>query len=134
MNSHPASRLPIPCSSSTQAAWSLGQIESNRAVEALLASYDDENQEVREQVLWALAQIEDDRSIDVLIKASRDADLDIRLMAVHALSEFDGMSGDDIRAARRKKYLDIGEQLWKADVGSNTNGWGTAASPVIRAR
>lgn len=28
-----------------------------------------------------------------------------------ALSEFDGMSGDDILAARRKKYLDIGEQL-----------------------
>ena len=28
-----------------------------------------------------------------------------------ALSEFDGMTGDDIRAARRKKYLDIGEQL-----------------------
>jgi acetyl-CoA carboxylase carboxyl transferase subunit alpha len=28
-----------------------------------------------------------------------------------ALSEFDGMSGDEIRAARRKKYLDIGEQL-----------------------
>ncbi len=28
-----------------------------------------------------------------------------------ALSEFDGMSGDNIRAARRKKYLDIGEQL-----------------------
>jgi acetyl-CoA carboxylase carboxyl transferase subunit alpha len=28
-----------------------------------------------------------------------------------ALSEFDGMTGDDIRAARRKKYLDIGEKL-----------------------
>ncbi len=28
-----------------------------------------------------------------------------------ALSEFDGMNGDDIRAARRKKYLDIGEKL-----------------------
>ena len=28
-----------------------------------------------------------------------------------ALSEFDGMTGDDIRAARRKKYLDIGETL-----------------------
>ena len=27
-----------------------------------------------------------------------------------ALSEFDGMSGDDIRAARRKKYLDIGDK------------------------
>ncbi len=27
-----------------------------------------------------------------------------------ALSEFDGMSGDDIRTARRKKYLDIGEK------------------------
>jgi len=28
-----------------------------------------------------------------------------------ALSEFDGMTGDEIRAARRKKYLDIGENL-----------------------
>jgi len=28
-----------------------------------------------------------------------------------ALSEFDGMTGDNIRAARRKKYLDIGEKL-----------------------
>lgn len=28
-----------------------------------------------------------------------------------ALSEFDGMAGNDIRAARRRKYLDIGEQL-----------------------
>lgn len=28
-----------------------------------------------------------------------------------ALSEFDGKTGDDIRAARRKKYLDIGEKL-----------------------
>ena len=24
-----------------------------------------------------------------------------------------------------------GNQLWQADVGSNTNGWGTAASPVL---
>ena len=28
-----------------------------------------------------------------------------------ALSEFDGKTGDEIRAARRKKYLDIGEKL-----------------------
>jgi acetyl-CoA carboxylase carboxyl transferase subunit alpha len=28
-----------------------------------------------------------------------------------ALSEFDGMTGDEIRATRRRKYLDIGEQI-----------------------
>ncbi len=28
-----------------------------------------------------------------------------------ALSEFDGLTGDEIRAARRRKYLDIGENL-----------------------
>ena len=28
-----------------------------------------------------------------------------------AISEFDGLSGDEVRAARRRKYLEIGENL-----------------------
>ena len=48
---------------------------------------------------------------DKLYRYPDGSSTELREAIASALSEFDGMAGNDIRAARRRKYLDIGEQL-----------------------
>ena len=47
------------------AAWALGEIESSRARDALIAAQRDESGAVRHAATWALRQINDDNDTNV---------------------------------------------------------------------
>ena len=64
-----------------QAAHSLGQMRSARAVPALIDAMKDENAEVRAQAMWALAEVEDRRATPAIAAALKDSDPKVRARA-----------------------------------------------------
>lgn len=77
------------------AAWALGEIESPRAVDALVGALKDPSWEVRAKAAWALGEIGDSRASDPLAASMKDTHAQVRKMAAWALAERWG--NDDCR-------------------------------------
>ena len=86
-----------------QAAHSLGQMRSARAVPALIDAMKDENAEVRAQAMWALAEVEDRRATPAIAAALKDSDPKVRARAASALAEFEDPAALDALIARRSR-------------------------------
>jgi hypothetical protein len=125
------------------AAWALGELETTRGVEPLIARLEDENSDVRLVAAWALGEIKEHEGIEPLIDLLEDDDRLVREMAVLALGEIghpfavspivDAVRGhaelrepafwalgeiDDKTAhdARRELYGPRGRRAWGSDV------------------
>jgi HEAT repeat protein len=69
-------------------AVALGQINSPRALEPLIAALGDPNEEVRTWSAWALGELADPRAIKPLVLLMDDSSPNVRKEAVHALKMF----------------------------------------------
>ncbi len=72
-----------------QAAWWLGEHESNQAVMSLIEALSDESADVRLVSAWALGEIKSDKAIVPLIWSLDDNDPFVREMAALALGEIE---------------------------------------------
>ncbi len=70
-----------------RAAWTLGELENARAVDALVKALRDEVPGVRSAAAWALGEIKDTRAVPPLISSLAESDAVVREMAVRALGE-----------------------------------------------
>jgi HEAT repeat protein len=67
------------------AAWALGALEDQRAVEPLLDLLEDREAGVREQVCWALGALGDERALHRLLPSLKDPDARVRRQAAWAI-------------------------------------------------
>ncbi|MEM1095276.1 MAG: HEAT repeat domain-containing protein [Bacteroidota bacterium] len=74
-----------------QAAHSLGDIESDEVVDALLdALRKEQNAEVRQTIVWALGQIESTAAVEALmVHAEREQDAEVLNSLVHAVGQIE---------------------------------------------
>ena len=69
------------------AAWTLGSMKSDKAVDPLLGALADESEHVRAAAAWALGSIKTPRAVDPLIKLTDDEKPRVRMGAVTALGD-----------------------------------------------
>ena len=62
-----------------QAAWALGRIRSEQAVDGLIAAMRDSDQEVRKQAIWALGRLESPKAVDALTAALKDSNTEVQI-------------------------------------------------------
>jgi len=68
------------------AAWTLGTIGDERAVEPLGdALANDSSPSVRHEAARALARVDGDRAVELLVQATKDGDVEVRRAAKRAL-------------------------------------------------
>jgi HEAT repeat protein len=84
------------------AAWALGALDDQRAVQPLIASLKDGEQAVREQTAWALGTLDDARAVQPLIGALRDDSPAVRRQAAWALGAIDDAAAVDALVAALK--------------------------------
>ena len=77
------------------AAWVLGALDDQRAVQPLIASLKDAEPAVREQASWALGAIDDARAVQPLIAALRDTSPAVRRQSAWALGALDDATAVD---------------------------------------
>jgi len=70
-----------------KAAAALGQIGSNKAVDALISALNDEESDVRGKAAAALGQIGSNKAVDALISALNDEDRTVRGKAAATLGQ-----------------------------------------------
>src|SRR5262245_12201841 len=81
------------------AAWALGALDDQRAVDALVDALKDREPAVREQVAWALGAIDDKRAVQALIAVLKDPDPRVRRQAAWALGAIDDPGAADALSA-----------------------------------
>ncbi len=67
--------------------WGLGNIGSEKAVDALIKALDHQNSDVRSRAAYALGKIGSEKAVDALIKALDDEDSSVRWSAADALGK-----------------------------------------------
>lgn len=77
------------------AAWALGALDDQRAVQPLVASLKDAEAGVREQASWALGALDDARAVQPVISALRDPSPGVRRQAAWALGALDDAAAVD---------------------------------------
>jgi len=69
------------------AAYALGKIRNEAAVEALLQALNDEDSDVRRSTAYALGKIRNEAAVEALLQALNDEDSNVRRSAAYALGE-----------------------------------------------
>ncbi len=69
----------------SQAAWALGAIDDDTAVDPLVKALGDQTPKVREQAAWALGAIGDGRAMPSLLAALKDSNVSVRRQAAWAI-------------------------------------------------
>jgi hypothetical protein len=75
------------------AAWALGALDDQRAVDPLIAALRDTEPPVRRNAAWALGALDDSRAVRALVEALKDTDAETRARAAWALGALDGTEG-----------------------------------------
>ena len=75
------------------AAWALGALDDQRAVEALVETLKDREPGVREQAVWALGALDASDAVPALTGALKDPDPRVRRQAAWALGAIDDRRG-----------------------------------------
>jgi len=93
------------------AAWALGALDDQRAVQPLMASLKDAEPAVREQAAWALGALDAARALQPLIGALRDASPRVRRQAAWALGAIDDAAAvDALVSALKDNDANVREQ------------------------
>ena len=101
-----------------KSVWAVGEIESDLAVDGLVALMTDTDAKVRRQAVWALGEIESALAVPGLTRALGDSDPDVRRRAAWALGEIESPDavpglvqalGDSDAELRRQSAWALGE-------------------------
>lgn len=95
------------------AAWALGELESGRGVEPLMAALGDSDADVRLVSAWALGEIKDTDAIEPLIRLLDDSDALVREMAVLSLGEIERSAAIDPIVDAVARYPELADPaIW----------------------
>jgi HEAT repeat protein len=99
----------------SNAAWILGALKDERAVQPLVAQLGDKVAAVRNHVAWALGAIDDARAVDALARVVvQDESADVRKEAAWALGAIRDVKGIEalVKALRDKDYNVRKQAAW----------------------
>jgi HEAT repeat protein len=93
------------------AAWTLGALDDDRAVAALVEALRDREAPVRDQAAWALGAIDDAAAVPALLTSIKDADAKVRKHSAWALGAIDDARAvDALIGALGDQNADVREQ------------------------